>query len=704
MNFFQYIEKCMGQIILFTFCPAILLSVASYSSAKAQTTVGVNCPSATDVSDFLARGISDDVGTVTVLPIMGTCTSGNALNRREYTFPEVAFFNNLTSVNIYTNGQNNVSTNSDIGVVYRVGANVEIVQSTSNRETRFLSDRVLGFVTSFSEDLDATVVFRVDGRTFTHPIRKSANSHTIESVTVVEERFGSFELVVQSPTGLNTGTAFSYVSDIAEIDGLNVVAGSGESRTRIDQLLNGSYEITQTVPEGWRLESVSCSGDTDGGTVVDLVTGKIDLDLDTGESITCVIENTRDDAAIRLATQRAIRNFMARRGDRLLETAPDLSRRFSDRQSREGGSFSANGSALQEQMDFRTSLAGFRNRAASEAVGDNRALTKPVMKGWDIWMSAEYSRVEDERVGSGVDAKFFSAQLGADYQVKDNLLVGALVQYDWMNEHDDELAEGVGAVAGAEVEGDGFMVGPYVVWQATDTLVLDAMGLWGTSENTVNPLGNYEDQFDTTRFMLQANATGEFKHGLWTVRPQLTWSHYEDQQDAYIDTLGIDIPSQTVSIGRLRAGPEVTWTQELDEGAQLELGATIRANWDYDGPGLLNKTGRLSNGGSDLRADGDLLLGLRFTNGASLHARVGVDGIGQGDFSARSLRLELNFPFGGKGAAGSSSGVADLSGANSLMSGNELGLEGWQQQNGLGNDRHTLQSADLLQQRVMAAR
>ena len=480
---------------------------------------------------------------------------------------------------------------------------------------------------------------------------------TVPITVEVEERFGKFELVVLTPTGPTSGAAFSYASDIAEIDGLSLTADAGESRTRIDRLLNGSYEITQTLPEGYVLRSVSCSGDTDSGTVSDPLTGKIDLDLDAGESVSCVFENARDDDAIRVATQRAIRNFMARRGDRLIESAPDLSTRFTERAGSDGGSFAANGSALRTQMDFRTSLSGFRNQAANNAVGDNKDLMKPVMDGWDMWVSAEYARVEDERVGSGVDAKFFAAQFGVDYQIQNDLILGGLVQYDWMSEEDDELAQGVGAVAGAKVEGDGFMAGPYAVWQVSDSLVLDAMGLWGTSDNTVNPLGYYEDAFETKRYLLQANATGQFRHGRWTVRPQLSWSHYEDEQGAYVDTLGINIPSQTVTIGRLRAGPELIWNHEASNGTQVELGGAIRANWNYDGPGLLDQGGQLSDGGSDLRADGDLLLGLRFTNGASLRARVGVDGIGKENFSARSGRLELVFPFGGNGGSSGGTGA-----------------------------------------------
>ncbi|MEM1037721.1 MAG: Ig-like domain-containing protein [Pseudomonadota bacterium] len=505
----------------------------------------------------------------------------------------------------------------------------------------------------------ATVTVTVEDSAGAASSQKSATANGEASSTVlatipvtveVEERFGDFELVVLTPTGEAGGAQIRFSSDLEDIDGLTLPANVGESRTIIPDLLRGQYRIEQSLPSGWTLKSISCAGDVDNGSVIDLASGRIDVDLDPSESLSCVFESERNEDAIRLATQRAIRNFMARRADRLIEVAPDLSNRFSERDHSQGGSFSANGDALRTNMEFRTSLAGFRNRAANEAVGDNTDLTRPLFEGWDAWVSAEYSSIEDERADQGIDSEFFAAQLGIDYAVRDNLILGGLLQYDWMSEEDSELAEGVGAVAGAKVSGDGFMFGPYMVWEPQSGLIVDAMGLWGTSDNSVNPLGYYEDTFETDRFMLRSSVTGQFEKGSWRINPQLTWTHFEDHQKAYTDSLGISIPSQTVSVGRFRAGPEVIWAQSRDDGTQFELGGSLRAVWNYDGPGRIDSLGRLSSGGDPLRTDGELLMGARFGNGVSLRARVGLDGIGQSDFSAQTGRLELSFPFGGSNA------------------------------------------------------
>jgi hypothetical protein len=474
-------------------------------------------------------------------------------------------------------------------------------------------------------------------------------------MVVVEERFGDFELVVRTPAGPASGSAFQYTSDIAALNGLGVATNSVERRITLTDLVQGQYALEQATPEGFVLTGISCSGDLDNGSVIDLETGKVEIDLDPLESISCVFENTRDEAAIRVATQRAIRNFMARRGDRVLEAAPDLSHRFSDRNQTNGGEFVASGSALQTSMDFRTSLAGFRNKAAQNAVqggagGQAKDDTGKTPSPWDIWISAEYASYDDDRADSGVDGKFFAAQFGADYQVKPDLIIGAMVQYDWMDETDKTVAEGVNATAGAQVKGDGLMAGPYLVWKAKDQLTIDLMGLWGSSDNEVNPLGYYTDDFETDRFMIRANATGEFSIGKkWRLRPQVSLSHYEDQQDRYIDQLGIEIPSQTVSIGRLRAGPEFLWMHNTSSGTQIELGGSLRAVWDYNGAGLLDQSGRLSGESGSVRADGGLKVGLNLPNGTHIRAKADLAGIDRGDFSVRSGRLEFVFPFGGKG-------------------------------------------------------
>ncbi len=56
----------------------------------------------------------------------------------------------------------------------------------------------------------------------------------------------------------------------------------------------GSYTIAQdALPTGWDLTGIACV-DPDGGSIGNLVTGQATIDLDAGETVTCVYTNTKD--------------------------------------------------------------------------------------------------------------------------------------------------------------------------------------------------------------------------------------------------------------------------------------------------------------------------------------------------------------------------------------------------------------------------
>jgi len=58
-------------------------------------------------------------------------------------------------------------------------------------------------------------------------------------------------------------------------------------------LVPGSYTVSESALAGWRLTALSCSGDTDGGTTVNLAAGTATIDLDANEHITCTFTNTK---------------------------------------------------------------------------------------------------------------------------------------------------------------------------------------------------------------------------------------------------------------------------------------------------------------------------------------------------------------------------------------------------------------------------
>jgi len=309
-------------------------------------------------------------------------------------------------------------------------------------------------------------------------------------------------------------------------------------------------------------------------------------------------------------------------------------------------------------MALTLSLSGMRNAAAAQTPAGFEVYERPFADGWDVWLAAEWSRVEDNRAGDRASSDFTLAHLGLDYQVSEDLILGMLVQYDQMQERSAEVFTEAGAVAGARVDGEGWMAGPYAVWRLSDQLTFDGLALYGTSDNAVNPIGLYEDGFETDRFMVRANLTGQLQNGPWRLRPQASLTHFEETQTAYTDSLGIAIPEQTLALGRLTAGPELAWRSSTPKGGFVEFNTGVRAVWDYQAAEQLNARGQFTGGDDTLRADAQLGLSARLNSGLMISIQSRFAGLGLGPFEARSLRVELRMPFGASHRAGAVSAFA----------------------------------------------
>ncbi|WP_417483220.1 Ig-like domain-containing protein [Maricaulis sp.] len=462
----------------------------------------------------------------------------------------------------------------------------------------------------------------------------------------IAERRGTIQLVSTTPGGVQRDETFVFTSSDSDLDALSLTTQAGYAASTPVRKLLGTYDVMQSVPAGWRLDTISCVGDTDGGSVIDLAAGRVDIDLDANEAIVCTFANTRDEAEVRLATQRAIRNFMVRRGDRILEAAPDLTRRVQDRDTRSPGQFAAEINGGTRNVSMGASLSGMRHAArdAAPQMEGEAARVDEADNGIDIWFSANYSSVSDDRAGDAADSAFGLVQLGADWMLGEQTIVGVMFQHDWMDETADDIAERAGAIRGARIEGSGWLAGPYLVREIGDGLWFDATAMYGESDNTVDPLGLYEDEFTTTRYLLRMNLTGEWRSGNWRIRPTAGVAHFEESQAAYIDSLGIDIPEQTIAIGRFQAGPQIAYRFDTSSGGWWEPSVDITGVWDYDAAQLMDENGGLVGTGG-VRADARFSLRGQISPGASLAIETSFGGLGDGDFSANGARMEIRIGF-----------------------------------------------------------
>ena len=467
----------------------------------------------------------------------------------------------------------------------------------------------------------------------------------------------SFTAVKSSPD-----TAYANVGDVLHYQILVTnTGGVALTALTIDDAITSdeTCPVTSLAP----LNATTCTA-THTVTLADLEAGFIDntATIDTAETpaqSTNTVTIGFDPSYVRVRTERIISNFLSRRADLIAASEPDLAERLS-LAGAAGGSgpplaFAANGTPEHFGLDFATSLsqladadagakqaaldhvmafgekpsAGDSQRATAIQAGGQPGDPRP---GLDAWIKGQWAHVDDETRKSDLGL----LHVGADYLINPSLLVGALAQVDWMVEKDSS--------AGAAADGLGWMAGPYLVARLDKTLLFDARVGWGQSNNHVDPLGLYSDGFKTDRWLARGQLTGDFRDGNWRFSPEVSAIYFEENQKAYTDSLGVAIPGQTISLGRLMFGPNVSYAFQ-GNGFEFEPHVGIQGIWDFDKAEIVDLGSGLAAGSSAaLRARFEAGLSFRLANGASLTGEGFYDGIGASDLSIYGGSMKLSVP------------------------------------------------------------
>jgi hypothetical protein len=399
---------------------------------------------------------------------------------------------------------------------------------------------------------------------------------------------------------------------------------------------------------GTAAASAACTvqADVTGTSVGSFANTSGDLTSSFGNSgsATATLVVNQDPNVIVEETMEVIRNFMNRRADLITVEDPDLTPLL------DGPGlgppldasvyFDPNGS----DFSFATSLsrlayaatAGQREqqRQALAALGYLNGSNGPAVPRFDIWAQGSFTRYNDSSAGQSNEGYFGLLYLGAHYRVRPNLALGVLGQFDWTDEEDDST--GIGA------DGKGWLAGPYVVGRLGGNLYWQARGAWGTSDNNVTPFGTYTDDFQTTRWLASGKVEGRFYAGNWRFSPRAGLIYFEESQHSYVDSNGLTIPSQVVSLGRATFGPEVGYQMALSDGGYFEPSLGMSGIWDFDedAKGLAG----IVSGPEELRAR--VTGGFTFRSGEGLGFRASgfYDGIGDSEFEAYGGKLKLVVP------------------------------------------------------------
>lgn len=309
----------------------------------------------------------------------------------------------------------------------------------------------------------------------------------------------------------------------------------------------------------------------------------------------------------------------------------------------------------QTSFKFGTSLSEIRtNIAEAEARSQQKKLqdaglsfegqpyTNPflgVREGLDFWIEGHITRYRDDIGGISREGDFRILYVGADYVLADGVLIGGLVQIDDTEEDiDDPTRTG-------EIDGTGWMVGPYFGARVLDNLFFDARAAWGQSENDIwiDDAGGFRTgSFDTERWLATATLTGVHYHGAWRFSPQIGVAYGHESYDTYVNSLGQTIAGSEANIGRLNGGGEIAYRIERSSGTIVEPMVSLTGIWNFDGDDLVINGVTEQTDETRAKVEGGVMI--RTPAGWALRAAGMYDGLGSDDFEAYGGSLWVNIP------------------------------------------------------------
>ena len=430
------------------------------------------------------------------------------------------------------------------------------------------------------------------------------------------------------------------------------LSNGGEKVFKLDV---GQYTVEEVgLPNGWILKDATCGQGTKTGNA-------ITVDLDANETIVCTFTNfkEKDDRMTDVT-----KVFINRRVDNLLSHGPDRARvlrRLDDERGeslKDGGDFEPlkiTGQSEDRAADLKItgSLSSLRAAAAaaeSQRVKEQAGLEfggapypygMPTMKQrFDLWVEGQLTSYDDTTGGINREGDFKILYIGADYAITPGILLGALVQIDRTDEkvNEDDLK--------GNVDGTGWMAGPYLGIKIRDDLFFDARAAWGRSNNDISltdPLaGLRTGSFETDRWLASASLTGNYQFGALRVAPQVEIAYGNESSKAYKNSLGQTIDAVDITIGRLTFGPEFSYREVTKDGTIIEPHLSIKGIWNFDTEELKLSTGTYKTEEFRAQIEGGIIV--RLPEGYAVRAAGSYDGLGDDDLEAWSFKTWFNMP------------------------------------------------------------
>jgi hypothetical protein len=242
-------------------------------------------------------------------------------------------------------------------------------------------------------------------------------------------------------------------------------------------------------------------------------------------------------------------------------------------------------------------------------------------KRWNVWMEGRVVGATDSLAGS--NALGFMGAVGAGYTFLPWLAAGLAVGVEGF---ETKLA-----TPGQRIGTTGLTAAPYLGFRLNENITATVFGGLTTIAYNSNPASGVSAQFDSLRLFFGGGVSGTWHDGPWRFQPTLGGTFASEQMRGYTDSAGTIVPSQTLTYGRVSAGPEIGYTfWQSDQRWSVEPFVMAHANIDFTSTNLtgLNGQSLLLRPGTEGSGTAGLGFDLRFPIGFSLRAQASYESIG----------------------------------------------------------------------------
>lgn len=423
-------------------------------------------------------------------------------------------------------------------------------------------------------------------------------------------------IIMYSYTITNTGQSILY--NVSLTDPKISVINCPEKTLNPGQEMscNSQYTIT--------LDDVKNGGVTNTATVTSTTVSKVIV------SSTASLRIGFDPEVIKQKTLDAINSFLRSRAQLILSNQPDR-QRIINRLS--PGPYNCSGIP---KGSISPNIMGSVNINASISTNELCMNTND----FDFWSETHlgyyYSWQKDRFTRD--QGEFNVAYLGVDYLVNHAMVAGLLAEVDLVGQQGNSLGFN-------RAYGSGWLAGPYLSANIAPDLYLHTRAAWGKSSNNINVLNLYQDNFNTTRSLYNAELVGYYTNNRWKLSPTVGFTYYNEHQYKFMNTINITIPDQDIALGQLNVGPEISYVYLTNELKQITTRLSFQGIYNFD---INGKQNQQNHSILDVFF-GRIKLGteIRFPFGMSLAPSFQYEGLGRNKFSSIQGQIQLNLSLEG---------------------------------------------------------